>query len=957
MKAKVTWLALAAAALIGSDARAQFTDNSQTNIVSGVTNDWPDDYYVGSNYVFNALLIQDSGVLSNGLGVIGYTAGANSNYALVSGLGSVWSSRSDLRVGHVGACNQLVITNRAVVFNEHCAVGVDSNSINNSVVVTGSGSVWNNHLNLFVGSQGPSNRLLIANHGAVFNDYGVMGSNPNSTNNSVVVTGSGAAWSNRLNLYVGGGGAGSTLVVSNQGRVFNNLGFIGFYPGSSNNSVTVTGPNSVWSNNFLLHIGESGSGNSLVIANQGKVYNDEGDMGWVSSGNRVLLTGSGSVWSNRGNLFVGVYGPDNSVTVSNQGKLYNNYGTVGYSSSSNSVVVSGSGSIWSNAVNMTVGRLSPANTLLITNGGTVVNNQAVVSYDANSYSNSVVVTGSNSTWLNLSGLYLGGFDTGNSLLIRNQGKVFNEDGYVGYYPGSSNNSVVVVGAGSTWSNRNNLLVGENGSYNALVISNQGKVFNNLGTVGDRSSNNTVLVTGFGSVWSNRAGVTVGGVGSENQLVIDNQGAVLSAADGILGLDSDSRSNTAVVTGQFSIWKQSGLYVGWNGSANHLVISNRGSVVNNFGSSLAVWPTSSNNTVEVTGPGSALRNVFDLKVGERGSGNTLLISSQGSVANNDGYVGFDVASSNNCVRVADNGRWRNFSRLYFGAGGCGNVLNIAGGSVVASNLFISAWGIASNNVIRVDSGSLVVTNAAGDGALVVSSADGSGTLIVNGGTVTADRLLVTNGFNSIVAFNAGTIHCKGTAATNSQPFIVGDGTATATYLLLGGVHSFNDGLRISSNSYLTGCGTINGDVVVDAGGTVLANCGSNLRFTGNVTNNGVMIAYNGSVLESSGMLVNNGKILRLNGGATDFHGTFIDSGGVVSADPVRISNISRAENDVLIQIPSLAGCAYRLQFTPSLQVPTWSDAGTAQIGNGDALTFIDPGVVTNGLPRFYRVRLQ
>jgi len=46
-------------------------------------------------------------------------------------------------------------------------------------------------------------------------------------------------------------------------------------------------------------------------------------------------------------------------------------------------------------------------------------------------------------------------------------------------------------------------------------------------------------------------------------------------------------------------------------------------------------------------------------------------------------------------------------------------------------------------------------------------------------------------------------------------------------LLGGIHSFTDGLRIRNNSTLSGCGTINGSVLVDQGGTVLADCGRKL----------------------------------------------------------------------------------------------------------------------------------
>ena len=150
---------------------------------------------------------------------------------------------------------------------------------------------------------------------------------------------------------------------------------------------------------------------------------------------------------------------------------------------------------------------------------------------------------------------------------------------------------------------------------------------------------------------------------------------------------------------------------------------------------------------------------------------------------------------------------------------------------------------------------------------------------------------------------------------------------------------------------------NGSVLVDAGGTVLADCGGTLTFTGNVTNNGVMMADNGSVLESSGTLANNGKILLFNGSTTNFHGTFSNNGSVLNAGTVRISNVTRAANDVLIQIPSVTGFTYRLQLTPSLQPPAWTDSGPAQPGTGGVLTFTEPSSTTNALPRFYRIWVQ
>ena len=111
------------------------------------------------------------------------------------------------------------------------------------------------------------------------------------------------------------------------------------------------------------------------------------------------------------------------------------------------------------------------------------------------------------------------------------------------------------------------------------------------------------------------------------------------------------------------------------------------------------------------------------------------------------------------------------------------------------------------------------------------------------------------------------------------------------------------------------------------------------------------------MKSSGTLVNNGKILLFNGGTTNFTGTFINNGSVLNAGTALISNVHRAGNDVLIQIPSATAFTYRLQLTPSLSPPAWTDSGPAQPGTGGVLTFTDPGAATNAPSRFYRARVQ
>src|SRR5579859_5811107 len=91
---------------------AQYTADYQTNIISGVTSNWTGNYAVGyPNSGDDALLIQNSGALSDGNGVVGVT---RSNTVVVTGSGSVWNNVQSLSIGtaaNTSSDNQMTINN------------------------------------------------------------------------------------------------------------------------------------------------------------------------------------------------------------------------------------------------------------------------------------------------------------------------------------------------------------------------------------------------------------------------------------------------------------------------------------------------------------------------------------------------------------------------------------------------------------------------------------------------------------------------------------------------------------------------------------------------------------------------------------------------------------------------------------------------------------------------------
>jgi T5SS/PEP-CTERM-associated repeat protein len=373
---------------VGSQpSEAQYAANFQTNIISGVTSNWPFSYTVGYTNAADVLLIQNGGVLSNGTGSLGVQGISVNNSVLVTDPGSIWSNLDDVYVGTEGSGNSLVISNGGRVVSGPLgqrvdAVGQRTSSSNNSVVVTGAGSVWDETVNsLTFGDYGRGNILLINQGGQVFASKTVVGQQSQSGSNNIVVTDVGSVWSNSGSLAFGYNSTGNSLVISNGASVIDSNGFIYSVSGITSNSVLVTGPRSTWNNSGTLVVGQGkGSGNSLSIADGGQVTSTYGYL--LSTSNTVLVTAS--TWSNRNDLYLGQAGPGNSLLISNGGLVIDSTGYLGYNSgnggASNSVIVASAvvlqPSAWRNNI-LYVGYLGSANSLMI-EGGIVTATNVVI---------------------------------------------------------------------------------------------------------------------------------------------------------------------------------------------------------------------------------------------------------------------------------------------------------------------------------------------------------------------------------------------------------------------------------------------------------------------------------------------------------------------------------------------------------------------------------------------------
>jgi T5SS/PEP-CTERM-associated repeat protein len=240
------------------------------------------------------------------------------------------------------------------------------------------------------------------------------------------------------------------------------------------------------------------------------------------------------------------------------------------------------------------------------------------------------------------------------------------------------------------------------------------------------------------------------------------------------------------------------------------------------------------------------------------------------------------------------------------GATGTVL-VTGGQLLATNdsLRIGREGfgqmVQSNGIVRANDAGISL-DASGNGLLGLyggemhlrSNLIANGTCVVDGGMLNARQLYFTNAAG-VMSFASGTVRSGGAVIANGRPFVIGDGVRSAVYHMEGGVHEFANGLVISANATLSGCGTIIGTVINN--GAIATNCGV-------VAPAMVNPQYTGTTMSFS--------------------------------------------------FQTQVGPSYVVEFKDALTDAQWSMLET-RVGDGSVITVTDPVAV--GTSRFYRIRVQ
>ncbi|MCK9555105.1 autotransporter domain-containing protein [bacterium] len=497
----------------------------------------------------------------------------------------------------------------------------------------------------------------------------------------------------------------------------------------------------------------------------------------------------------------------------------------------------------------------------------------------------VFTVGAGSTWTNSNDLYVGHSGVGD-FAVSGGGLVDSDYGVIGYNVGSEG-AAVVTGAGSVWTASVEFYVGYTGT-GTLTISDAGMVLNPSGTIGNEAgSDGTVTVTGAGSTWISNTGLSVGYSGT-GALNISDGGSVSSTGFGYIGSEVGSEG-TVTMAGAGSTWTNTGnLYVG------------------RFG------------TGTLTVSGSTVDNSAELYVGSTGNGN-MTVSDGGEVNNTTGVIGYNLASEGT-VAITDAGSsWVNSDELYIGYTGTGTMTVSDGGGVENTNGVIGYEAGAEGTATVTGVGS---TWANSNHLLVGYTGTGTLTISAGGSVSNAGR-----GYIGFEADSEGTLNVTGAGSTwaSTQNIYVGR-VGTGTLTVSGGTVDGTAELYVGYTDPGVGTMTIsNSGDVSDTNGVIGYEADSEGTVTvtgaGSIWNNSanLYVGYTGTgtlnVSDNGSVSVNNGAgTLTLAEDAGSVGTLNIGEGlsaGVVNADDIfgndgtATINFNHNENSYIFA-PDIAG---------------------------------------------------
>ncbi len=607
-------------------------------------------------------------------------------------------------------------------------------------------------------------------------------------------------------VIVGNTGSNNTLTVNGGGTLnTTNWSVIGFNAGADHNTATVTDTGSVWSSKGGFYVGGFSSFNRLIVTAGGAAIASNDSylaMDPASSNNSVVITGPGSqlVLPVNDEFGIGYAGCDNEVVVSNAGSLAARQVTVGmvdtaarnrllvYSGivtanyvyvgddggKDNRILLTGANSFLYASNTFACGVSGRASRVEILNGARAESGWGRIGWEVAADSNGVVVSGAGSSWSNRNDLDVGLRGSFNTLVITNGGTVWS-GGWtpIGQESNSVGNLAVVTGPGSLWRVTNIFLVGERGLSNRLEIRDGGCVSNDwfayIGGSGAVSSNahgNSVLVSGTNTRWVSRSTVWVGEKSGWNRLDV-RDGAFFAASNFYFGSGfCEWTGNVIDVSGPGTIWTNTG-DADISGSANSCAVSNGATV---YCQNLLVDADHSNEPTRITIDGSntqwfcARRAV----VGLSWSYGQLVVTNGARLSSAGGMIGQEGTDEGNSALVTGPGSvWTNTGVMSVGHAGQRSLLTIErGGRVYSTDGRVGAYTGGNRNTARVNGTGSMWQCA---GSLLVGDSHFNSLFVENGATFACTSAVVGYGMSNVVLVTGA-----GSSWSNSGRLIVSDG---------------------------------------------------------------------------------------------------------------------------------------------------------------------------------------
>jgi T5SS/PEP-CTERM-associated repeat protein len=375
------------------------------------------------------------------------------------------------------------------------------------------------------------------------------------------------------------------------------------------------------------------------------------------------------------------------------------------------------------------------------------------------------------------------------------------------------NSVLVNGAGASWTMSGYLAMGDWGSHNTMTVSGGASVTNTNCWIGagddtsaDFGNDNTMIVSGAGTTWTcgpstSSGGLYVGSMGSRNVLAVSN-GAAVTSKSGYVGAGSSSNTalgcDNAVSVESGASWTiATTLYVGRYGHGSSLDLAGAGSAVScknayvGYGNSGgALLGTSSSLHVSA---GALLTVTDQCYVGKATmatgveEGSSLRIDEGGAADCGSVYVGYGDAADateacyGNLVVTGTGSSLDCTGTLDVGFYGCKNSFAVTGGAAVTSassyigmgagDYGIVDAGTGSDNSVLVEDASWTVANE----LCVGRSGDDNSLILLGGASVRCATFLLGSGY---VASDGRADHGTGNWTVLSDSTLTADGVLYA-----------------------------------------------------------------------------------------------------------------------------------------------------------------------------------